>query len=62
MLHFHETMGNELIVSEACGFRREFSDDAGYCLDARQFIPAGSTQRIEAHVLAFAASRIAYRI
>lgn len=62
MLHFHETMWNELMVSEACDFRREFSEDAGYCLDARQFIPAGSTQRFDTRAFVFAASRIAYRI
>ncbi|ACR15027.1 hypothetical protein BcepIL02_gp34 [Burkholderia phage BcepIL02] len=67
MLHFHDTLcqGNETQVWHACGFRKEFQADAGYCRDALEFVPAGSTQRFETAlfdpVCAFAAPRFAYR-
>lgn len=68
MLHFHDTLckGNETQVWAMCGFRKEFQADAGYCLDALQFVPAGSTQRFETQpddpISAFAAPRFAHRI
>ncbi|WBF05194.1 hypothetical protein [Burkholderia phage CSP3] len=64
MLQFHDTLhhGHELIVWTRFPLGHGFHDDAGYCIDARDFMPAGSTQRFDpAPHAVFAASRIAYR-
>ncbi|AAQ54973.1 hypothetical protein Bcep22_gp40 [Burkholderia phage Bcep22] len=67
MLHFHDTLckANELAVRHECGFRVEFIDAAGYCIDAIPNPPAGSTQRFDPDpgdlFHPFAAPRFAYR-
>ena len=69
MLHFLDTLGpcrcNETRVMARCGFSGEFFNDAGYCIDAPIYVPAGSTERFEPRegdlFETFAAPRIAHR-
>ncbi|AOJ11852.1 hypothetical protein [Burkholderia mayonis] len=68
MLHLDQSLtlyGNRTPTQSACGWNSEYWRDAGYCIDAPSFLPAGSTLRFDPKrdelILAFAATSIAHR-
>jgi hypothetical protein len=65
MLHVDHSLtlrGNMTPTRSACDWNSEFDRDAGYCIDAPRFLPAGSTMRFDPEGFEpFAATSIAHR-